>query len=541
MKKHLHFRFLILGLSVFLCSQSVTAQKSEVEPASKLQKIIVFTDKAMITKDASFSVKRGENTVRISGITPYLIDQSVQVSLLGQTDIAISEVTVEETFLKKTDQPAIQKLESELNIVKNQIKEGSSQLAVIRSANDFLTKVNPFPQNQKVTTVEMDAHAKYLEKSLTANFERITSIELRQTKLLMEKEALTNELENLKTDKNKSKNIVLHLLSADDKTGIKVGFTYITTQAGWSSQYEARADFKTSKIDFNYFASIWQSTGEDWMDANLEISTARPFVYGNIPDLSGWYLDVYTPRIYRSKVGEAYGQPGAPQAMMASAPLPVVNDLFKETEIKEENTSFSFVIPRKVDIISDGQPHRVSIAKANEEAKYTWFSIPKLVQNAFLKATMKNPFTFPLLSGSISVFFDQKLVGTTSVNEVILPAGELNLSLGIDEGLKIERKLQKKYTDYAGLLSKETTMYFEYLIEITNSKSKEIKMDLTDQFPVSRNEKIKVETEAPKEGDAKVDEEGKILWNITLSPGGKKSIPVKFKITYPKDLTINGL
>jgi len=305
-----------------------------------------------------------------------------------------------------------------LNIVNNQIKEGSSQLAVIRSANDFLTKVNPFPQNQKVTTVEMDAHAKYLEKSLTANFERITSIELRQSKLLKEKEALTNELANLKTDKNKSKNIVIHLLSADDKTGIKVGFTYITTQAGWSSQYEARADFKTSKIDFNYFASIWQSTGEDWMDANLEISTARPFVYGNIPDLTGWYLDVYMPRIYRSKVAEAYGQPGAPQAMMASAPLPVVNDLFKETEIKEENTSFSFVIPRKVDIISDGQPHRVSIAKSNEEAKYTWFSIPKLVQNAFLKATMKNPFAFPLLSGSISVFFDQKLVGTTSINEV---------------------------------------------------------------------------------------------------------------------------
>jgi len=100
MEKHLNLRFLILCLSVLLCSQSVTAQKSEVEPSSKLQKIIVFTDKAMITKDASFSVKRGENVVRISGITPYLVDQSVQVSLLGQTDIAISEVTVEETFSK---------------------------------------------------------------------------------------------------------------------------------------------------------------------------------------------------------------------------------------------------------------------------------------------------------------------------------------------------------------------------------------------------------------------------------------------------------
>jgi len=171
----------------------------------------------------------------------------------------------------------------------------------------------------------------------------------------------------------------------------------------------------------------------------------------------------------------------------------------------------------------------------------TYYTVPKLIQNAFLKATMKNPFQFPLLTSSIGVFLDQKLVGTTSQNETVLPDGEINLSLGVDEGIKIVRKLLKKNTDYAGVFSKETKVTFEYAIELTNGKSKEVTFDLKDQFPISRNEKIIVEMQAPKGSEATVNDEGIISWKVTLAPGAKKSIPVKYSIAYPKDVTVTGL
>jgi len=524
-----------------LFSAATYAQKNEVELLSKLQKVTVYTDRVMITKDGTLSVKKGENIVRISGITPNLVDPSVQISLMGQSDLVISEVTVEQTYLKETEQPKMQKLQSELNNLSNQINDLSNQMSAIMSANEFLKRVDPFPQTQKVTTPDMEAHAKFMEKSLSANFDRINTIQTKLKKLSEEKSSLENELTLMKLSKNKSKAIVIHLLSSGEKSGIKLGFTYISSGAGWSSQYEARADFSSSKIDFNYYASIWQSTGEDWIDANVEISTARPFVYGNIPELNAWYLDVYTPRPSMSKSKSAYDQLSSLSvAKMEQAPAPEEN-IFRQTEIREENTSFSFVLPRKVEVVSDGQPHKVSIAKSNADAQYIWFTIPKLVQNAFLKASMKNPFTFPLLAGSINVFFDNKLVGTSSVNEAIMPEGEMELSLGIDEGIKIERKLLKKYTDYAGVIKREITVYFEYAIEITNGKSKEVTLDLNDQFPISRNEKIKVEMVTPTGGEATINEEGKISWKLTLSPGAKKSIPVKFNVTFPKDMNISGL
>ena len=540
MKKFFFTNLWFVALFVF-CFQSVSAQKTESELIAKVQKIAVFTDRAMISKEAVLTVKKGENIFRISGITPNMIDQSVQVTLMGQQELAISEVTVEETFLKKTDQPEIQKLQTQLTSVDNQIREGSNQVSVIVSENDFLKKVNPFPQNQKIATTDLEAHTRFLEKSLTANFARIELLETKLKKLNEDKSALENELAGVIASKNKSKTIVIHLLSTTDKSSVKLAFSYVSTQAGWSSQYEARGDFNASKVDFNYFASIWQSTGENWSDASVEISTAKPFVYGNIPELSAWYVDVFTPRFFRSKSLVAMDTQNAPQAMMVQSAAPEAVSQLRETEVQEENASFTFVLPRKVDIVSDGQPHRVSISKSAIEAKFTWFTIPKLVQNAFLKASMKNPFAFPLLTGPVSVFFDQKLVGTASIITPILADGELELSLGIDEGIKIERKLLKKHTDYAGIINKETTVSFDYAIEITNGKSKEITLDLNDQFPVSRNEKIKVELQSPKGSDALVTEEGKISWKITLAPGEKKSVPLKFSVSYPKELNISGL
>ena len=542
MKKHLNLKSGIIILLAFYCIQQVSAQKTEVTPVCKLQKIVVFNDKAMITKEASVSVKRGENIIRISGITSNLVDQSVQVNLMGQTDVGISEVVVDETFLSKTEQPELQKLQTSLNGIIEQIKEGNNQISVLTNLNEFLNKVNPFPQSQKITTADIEVHTKFLEKSLSANLDRKASIELKLKKLNDEKVAIEKEIANLGPDKNKSKSILIHLLSGSEKNGLKIGFTYLTSSAGWLPQYEAKADYAASKIDFIYSASIWQSTGEDWIGANLEISTAQPFVYGNTPELSGWYLDIYTPRAYMTKsIRKSEEMSALRPVLMEREQVQEDVNLFKKTEINEENTSFSFVLPRKVDIVSDGHPHQILVTNSIAQAEMTYFTVPKLVQNAFLKAKLKKPFQFPLLTGPIGVFFDQKLVGTAALNETVLPDGEINLSLGVDEGIKIERKLQKKNTDYAGIFSKETKVTYEYVIELTNGKSKEVTIDLNDQFPISRNEKIKVEMEAPKGGDATINDEGIISWKVTLAPGAKKSIPVKYSIAYPKDVTVTGL
>ena len=66
-------------------------------------------------------------------------------------------------------------------------------------------------------------------------------------------------------------------------------------------------------------------------------------------------------------------------------------------------------------------------------------------------------------------------------------------------------------------------------------------IDLNDQFPLSRNEQIKVELESPGKDEAKISAEGIIAWNLKMNPGEKKSIKLKFKVEHPKDLRITGM
>lgn len=115
------------------------------------------------------------------------------------------------------------------------------------------------------------------------------------------------------------------------------------------------------------------------------------------------------------------------------------------------------------------------------------------------------------------------------------------MSLGIDEGIKIEKKLIRKFTEYSGVFSKDTQIGYEYAIDIVSAKDKEIGINISDNFPVSRNEQIRIALESPKKEDAKISDDGIISWDLRLKPNEKKNLKIKFRVEHPKDLRITGL
>jgi len=525
---------------VLLCGAPLTvyASAAEVEPNAKIQSVTVYADRAMLRKEASFTARRGETIARLTGITPHLVDESVQVSLTGNAGVRISDVKVEKTHLQKTNREKVQKLQAALEALNEQIKARSNEIAVINSAGDFLKRVTPFSTTQKASSADVEGHARFLEKALAGNYERTAKIENGLKKLQEEKKSVDNEIKALNGTQDASKSIVVYLQSSEEVRDVTLAVSYIATKAGWSPHYDMRADSTAAKVDVNWFAVIRQSTGEDWKDAQVEISTAKPFVYGNPPELEPWQVDLYQPRPVKYKAQRMEVMPMAAAAPKREA---AQEKVFEEPRVEADATSFSFVLPRKIDVPSDNQPHRVLIAASGKEAKFTYYAAPKLSSYAYLRAGFQNPFPFPLLTGAINVFLDGKLVSASSLDKTVLPTEEFALPLGIDEGVKVERKQQKKFTDYAGVFSKETKVRYEYAIAITNSKNREVALDLGDQFPVSGNEQIKVIRESPKEGEAKIAEDGIITWNLKLGPGEKKSLQVAFRVEYPKDIQITGM
>jgi uncharacterized protein (TIGR02231 family) len=181
------------------------------------------------------------------------------------------------------------------------------------------------------------------------------------------------------------------------------------------------------------------------------------------------------------------------------------------------------------------------IASVSKESKFNYYAVPKLSKYSYLQADLKNPFQFPLMKGRMNIFLDNRLVGSTYLKKTMLPGKDITLSLGVDEGITVEKKLIKKFTESAGAFIKETRVIYEFAIDIFNGKNREITITVNDNIPVSRNEKIKVEVEFPKKEEAKISSDGIITWDLKLAKNEKKSLKVKFRVTYPKDIKITGL
>jgi len=535
--KRIFFSFFML----MVCSADLPVWSADIEPPSVILNIVVYPDSAMIRKQASFAVKKGQNVIRISGITSGMSDASVQVSLRDGTGVRIADVKVEKTYLTGTRQEKTEKLKSRLENLEEQIRAATNEIAVLNSASDYLKKVVPFPQNQKTTPSEVDAHVKYFARSLSENYARIAKAEGRLKKLEEEKKAVEKELRDLSTLAGESKSIVVSAFARNELRKVTMVYSYLVGGAGWSPQYDLRAD-SSAHVVMDCFATLRQSTGEDWKGVPMEISTAKPSVYGAPPELTPWYIDIYQPRprMLKSALRQEMAdlQAAMPMEMKKEAEA---GSGYAMPEVKAETSSFSFALPGKVDVPSDDQPHKILIASADKDARFSYVAVPKLSKYSYLRADLKNPFAFPLLEGPVSVFLDDRLVGTMSLPKTILVDEDMGLSLGVDEGIKVEKKLIRKFTEYSGAFTKETRIHYEYAIEIANGKNRDIDLAVKDSVPVSRNEQIKVEIESPRKEEAKIADGGIVTWDVKLSKGEKKDLRIKFSVTHPKDLRIRGL
>lgn len=527
-------RLQALFLTVYLIGAGSLAYGDTIEISPKIVRVTVFSNNALVEKEGKISLEKGAHTISIPGLTPNLINNSLQIKMEGGRSVKISDIKIEQTYLQKSDREKVDRLQTKLDHATDLIKTKTDEIAIITSSNDFLKKTTPFSQNQKVLISELKDHTAFLEKSLAENYNRIAKIENEVKELQKEKVLIEKELSALKTP-DQSKSVQIALSSSADLKDQKIEVSYMVNYVRWTPLYIVDADSVSGKVEWSDFVSISQASGEDWTDASVEISTAKP-LSANAPEpLEGWYIDIYRP-LPQTYAKSAYDQLATMERLSSVASM--APESYATPSIRQESTSFSFVLPGKNTIPSDNQPHKVFIASGVKDAKFYYRAVPRLSSFAYLTAVLDNPFSFPLLAGEMTLLLDGKVVGIHNSLKTFFPEEEIQLSLGADESIKLAYKQKKKYAKTA---SKETQIQYSYTHEITNGKNKPIQLSVEDHFPISRNEQIKVVLNTPQKEAAKISEEGIITWELDLNAHEKKVLPMQFTVSYPKKIEVNGL
>jgi len=558
-------RYLAPLLSSLILALTLTAQEAtpKVTSETAIHSVTVYPEYALVERQGACELQQGVQEVVVENLTNEFDDESIQVEGRGIAGIKILDVKVESIRHTETVNERRNSLEEQLLALQQKKQKVDDDQRVLNDAYLYLKDIRTFFTTKP--TEESEAAMPDIEewRSLMAfHSEEFTNI-LAQRRANEEKLRLLNlDIAKIKDDIAKlqnskgwySKNVILKV-DAPEASTWQLGLSYLVRNAAWTPLYDVRADLTERQLAISAKAMVRNFTGEDWQNVKLTLSTAQPDATPEIPTLTPWKLAKYEPQ-RRTMGGASLGYAPATEVRglygnFAGAAIaeddedlytlsPFELSEFAETQATSNLASTEFVLPYKVSQASYDDDQQVTIATFTAKAKIYHFSMPKASETVFLKARSFNQSGFPILPGPTQVFVDGKFVARSRIN--LIPEGEeMNFLLGPGSRVSVERKLLNEYKETLGFGGKQTRVEYEYQFTLKNHDSKAQDLVLRDQIPVSTNEEIEVKVLEPSREQAGFEDQGMLIWRLTLDPGEERKISLKFTVQYPSDWSIDGL
>jgi len=543
------FGFLAAPIAV-LAGEVVTLGRAE----APIREVTVYTGQALVKRIASFELKSaGDAKIVLAKLPAWVSDDSVRVRSEAGTTLMGSRVVAQPVNVSSL--PAAQALADVLREAartRRALEDEAAVHAATIAQVEAIRKAQAVEESRwiKAGAEELTALVAWAEK---AHKEALAGRRAVEEKLqaLTENEALAHrKLAELTSAAGRTEKDIEVELTAAAPGKYRIEVEYVTGGASWRPFYDLRADGDAKAIDVTYMGVVKQETGEDWEGVKLALSTARPELGARPPELVTLGVGMRRPVYYDSYSGSGRtlagaSAPSAPLAEAAPASTPeepkFVAGLVQEAEVEARGATVAFQIPSKETIPSDGKDKRTTIGKSSWKTDNRYVTVPKLSPFAYLKSNVTNGFAYPLLAGEANVFFGPDYVGKSRVD--LVPAGEkLDVYLGVDERVAVERKTEKRFRDTKGIFTTDVRERFEIKIPIKNSRDVPIQITVIDQVPVSRDEDVRIEDASwspevvkdPKdEKDAKLALTGERRWEITVPAKGEAAVALKYTVRFP--------
>ena len=553
----------ILLASLGALTAAVLSSAAPVPVDSTITAVTVYTDRAVVTRTGTVELPDGVSELTFVNLPQALNEHSLQVSGKGTAQALILDVASKQTYVDFTPNARVKEFEDQLRVLQKQLRTLDDRAGVLQAESTIL---------ERMETALFAPPAKDVPRpDLTQFTNSLTYLSEQKSRIVNERATLADQREDLQNKLNATQNQLNELrgaggrgyktvtvrVSAAQAGTLAVSVSYTVPGASWIPSYDARVLSSERAVGLSYFGVVRQSTGEDWKDVALTLSTARPGFGGAAPVLTIWNVDVWVPQPVvtggmREQEARYLAKSAAPasvvnmQTLTNNAPMEDMADKKeKDAEmaaatIETGVTSASFKIATAASVPSDNSPQKVPITSARLNANPEYLTVPKRLTTAFLTAKVYNNSEFPLLSGAMNVFLDGTFVATSGLRTV-MPGEKFDLALGADEGIAVKYKRVNKFTEDTGLTNSGKRITYEYMLTVQNNKRTAEKVIVADQVPLSRNEKVVVKLLSPDAKVVKPTDEGTLKWTLDLKPGEKRELTVKFAVEYANDVNVVGL
>jgi uncharacterized protein (TIGR02231 family) len=538
-------------ISAAFCSDS------DLQVRSRVSEVTVYSDRALVTRNAEVDLQTGERTVVFSGLPSSIDPASIQVT--GSGGAVLKDVKVNQKNYTQAPDSLLNPLQKQKQFVEDSIQTINDLITAAGKEKEFLDNIA-----KKVTSIDQKKSSGEIGpeqwiKMVDFYASRLKTVDNNLRDLQKSNRGLQARLDKIQKDiydlgkpEGMSTYEVKLDIFAKKSEQVSINCSYIVYGPSWYPLYDLRASSNEKTLNVTGYAVVSQNTNENWENVKVRISTARPSISGTQPELQPWFVSFYEPHYDKAEVMslskrsmgvqeekrkfEADNVAGyLDNPAPASMPAPQVN-------VETGATSVVYQIDGKYTINADNQEHKVSLINKDLPAEFSYSTVPKLTPYAYLKAEVKNESEFSLLPGRSNIYLDNSFV-TSSDFSLVAPGEKFKTSLGIDEGMQVKYKLMKKYYQNEGIIAKKERVIYEYQIVVTNKKKSAQNIVISDQIPMSTTEDIIVTLLQPSKDaqGVKISKEKFIEWNRKIAPGEIVTLPLSFSVEYPKGSTISGL
>ena len=281
-KLKLIFPFLFLTTILF-------AQK-EVTANADMKKVTVFFTGAQIQHEDKLTLNPGKQEIIFQKLTDFIDPNTVQVKAIG--DLTILSVRTKKNY-------------EDLKISNEEMKSLNAKRKALA--------VKDLSLRDEYTILELDKSLLMRNRDLKGNNEGLKIAELKEaytfmhtklTEITNRLSQITTELEDLQKKMNqleqeiisqRSKPVINYSeivveVDVEKTTNASFVFNYISPRATWKPYYDMRSDGIGKPVRLEAKANVSQTTGIEWKNVDLVLSTNDPYQNAQEPILNPWYI-----------------------------------------------------------------------------------------------------------------------------------------------------------------------------------------------------------------------------------------------------------
>jgi len=277
------------GLVVLAGLAAVPAQAANLEATSSVDAVIVYPDGASVTRVVALDLPAGDHTVVLNDFPLGLDVSSLRVEGEAGAKLTIGAIDARTPrAVTPVDLPEMDKRIEALKDERANLQGSIDAATARRKFAEHFAEASPVGIGAKGEARPISEW----REAFAAVSDEVAAADTAIGDARRKQRDLDREIARLQSDraiKPPSKLEVRLDLAATSATSARLRVTYAVRNARWTPLYDARLDTgakdRKPALELVRRAEITQTTGEDWSNVALSVSTVRTARGGNAPEL----------------------------------------------------------------------------------------------------------------------------------------------------------------------------------------------------------------------------------------------------------------